>query len=164
MNDIRKYVFSALDSLNIRFGASHSELKIDGGKIYFIEIGGRMGGDRIGSDLVFLSTGYDFVKAVIDFAVGNKLDTFTPPVRKHYAAIRYLFIYHLIHILSFFIIYIIFYHSELFINRILLRKIINEDSLMIRKDRKIVYFGEVIVGSFIDFMRKELEAPDFFIK
>ncbi len=91
VDDIRKYVFSALDSLNIRFGASHSELKIDGGKIYFIEIGGRMGGDRIGSDLVFLSTGYDFVKAVIDVAVGNKPDTFNPPDRKHYAAIRYLF-------------------------------------------------------------------------
>jgi NAD-dependent SIR2 family protein deacetylase len=35
---------------------------------------------------------------------------------------------------------------------------------MIRKDRKIVYFGEVIADSFIDFMRKELEVPDFFIK
>ena len=37
-----------------------------------------------------------------------------------------------------------------------------EDFLMIRKDWKIVYFGEVIADSFIDFMRKELEVPDFF--
>ena len=34
-------------------------------------------------------------------------------------------IYHLIHILSFFIIFIIFYHSEIYINRILVRKIMN---------------------------------------
>ena len=40
----------------------------------------------------------------------------------------------------------------------------DEDFLMIRKDGKIVYFGEVIADSFIDFMRKELEVPDFFIK
>ena len=36
-----------------------------------------------------------------------------------------------------------------------------EDFLMIRKDGKIVYFGEVIADSFIDFMRKELEVPDY---
>ena len=35
-----------------------------------MEIGGRMGGDFIGSDLVRLSTGYDFVKGVIDVALG----------------------------------------------------------------------------------------------
>ena len=34
----------------------------------------------------------------------------------------------------------------------------DEDFLMIRKDWKIVYFGEVIADSFIDFMRKELEG------
>ena len=51
-------------------GASHSEYKIaDDGKVYVMEIGGRMGGDFIGSDLVKLSTGYDFVKGVIDVAL-----------------------------------------------------------------------------------------------
>lgn len=52
--------------------ASHSELKIDqNGNIKLIEIGGRMGGDCIGSDLVQLSTGVDFVKAVINVALGE---------------------------------------------------------------------------------------------
>ena len=37
----------------------------------------------------------------------------------------------------------------------------DEDFLMIRKDGKIVYFGEVIADSFIDFMRKELEVPGY---
>lgn len=61
----------ALNALGITNGASHSEYKItDNGEIYVIEIGGRMGGDFIGSDLVRLSTGYDFVKGVIDVALG----------------------------------------------------------------------------------------------
>lgn len=63
---------NALNTLGITNGASHSEYKItDDGDIYVIEIGGRMGGDFIGSDLVRLSTGYDFVKGVIDVALGE---------------------------------------------------------------------------------------------
>jgi hypothetical protein len=38
--------------------------------IRFIEIGARMGGDFIGSDLVKLSTGYDFLKGVVEVALG----------------------------------------------------------------------------------------------
>lgn len=69
---VKSVVFHALDSLGIQNGASHSELKIaPDGTIMLIEIGGRMGGDFIGSDLVRLSTGYDFVKAVIEIALGQ---------------------------------------------------------------------------------------------
>ena len=60
----------ALDTLQLENGAAHIELKIDGDKINIIEIGGRMGGDFIGSSLVQLSTGYDFVKAVIEVSLG----------------------------------------------------------------------------------------------
>lgn len=70
---VKAVVEHALDSLQIKYGASHSELKIDeDGNIYLIEIGGRMGGDCIGSDLVRLSTGYDFVNMVIDIACGKE--------------------------------------------------------------------------------------------
>lgn len=63
---------NALNALGITNGASHSEYKItDDGDIYVIEIGGRMGGDFIGSDLLRLSTGYNFVKGVIDVALGT---------------------------------------------------------------------------------------------
>lgn len=72
---VRKVTFHALDSLEIRNSASHTELKIDAdGTIRLIEVGGRMGGDCIGSDLVYLTTGIDFVKAVIQMAVGTKPD------------------------------------------------------------------------------------------
>ena len=62
----------ALNALGITNGASHAEYKItDDGRVYIMEIGARMGGDFIGSDLVQLSTGYDFVKGVIEVALGQ---------------------------------------------------------------------------------------------
>lgn len=75
---IKEVVEHALDSLEIENGASHSEIKIDDAdNIKIIEIGGRMGGDCIGSDLVMYSTGYDFVRMVIQVACGEAPD-FTP--------------------------------------------------------------------------------------
>ena len=70
--EVKKIVLNALDSLHIQFGASHSELKItEDGDIKVIEIGARMGGDFIGSNLVKLSTGYDFLEGVVKVAMGN---------------------------------------------------------------------------------------------
>jgi len=63
-------------ALDIQYGASHPELMITpDGRIYVTEIGARMGGDFIGSDLVQLSTGYDFLRGVIEVA----LNQFQPP-------------------------------------------------------------------------------------
>jgi biotin carboxylase len=70
--EIRKETIKALNALEVKFGASHSEFKITTeGKVFAIEVGARMGGDFIGSDLVFLSTSYDFVKGVIEVALGE---------------------------------------------------------------------------------------------
>ena len=67
-------VFEVLDALNIKNGASHTEFKIDENNNFkVIEVGARMGGDCIGSDLVPLSTGYDFMKMVIDVACGKEI-------------------------------------------------------------------------------------------
>lgn len=79
----------ALDSLGITEGASHTEFKIDAnGNIFIIELGARMGGDFIGSDLVMLSTGYDFVKGVIEVALGE----FKKPVfgKREYSGVYFL--------------------------------------------------------------------------
>ncbi len=79
----------ALDSLGVTNGASHSEYKITAdGRVYVMEIGARMGGDFIGSDLVMLSTGYDFLKGVIDVALGR----FEVPVfgETHFAGVYFL--------------------------------------------------------------------------
>jgi biotin carboxylase len=69
---IKSETIKALNALNINYGASHSEFKITKkGLVYAIEVGARMGGDFIGSNLVQLSTGYDFVSGVIDISIGK---------------------------------------------------------------------------------------------
>ena len=91
MQKIQKTVFASLDALKIQNGASHSEFRItSSGDIGIIEIGSRMGGDCIGSDLVRLSTGKDFVKMVIQVAAGQKPDL-TPVKAPECAAIRFIF-------------------------------------------------------------------------
>ena len=88
---IRKIVFHALTSLKIENGASHAELKIaPNGTIRIIEIGARMGGDFIGSDLVEMSTGIDFVKAVIQISLGMEPDLAKRKVPSA-AAVRFIF-------------------------------------------------------------------------
>ena len=89
--EVRRVVIHALDSLGITDSASHSEIKIDsGGSIRIIEIGGRMGGDCIGSHLVKYSTGIDYVRAVIQVACGKEPDL-RPEGEPAACAVKYLF-------------------------------------------------------------------------
>ncbi len=90
LENIKNVVSKALSHLGILYGASHSEIKVsERGDIRIIEIGGRMGGDCIGSSLVELSTGFDFVGAVIDVSLGiePKIELKT----KRTAAVRFVF-------------------------------------------------------------------------
>lgn len=87
---VREVVSHALDVLGVTCGASHSEVKIDdAGVIRIIEIGSRMGGDCIGSDLVRLSTGIDFVRAVIQVALGEE-PNLEPEGEPSRAAVKYI--------------------------------------------------------------------------
>ena len=87
--NIRAETIKCLNSLDIKFGAGHSEFKITpNGEVYIIEVGARMGGDFIGSHLVKLSTEYDFLEAIIDIALGK----FKAPVIKnnHFSGVYFL--------------------------------------------------------------------------
>lgn len=87
---IIEIIYKALDSLDIKFGASHTEFRLDvNGNFGIIEIGARMGGDCIGSDLVLGSTGIDFVKAIIEIAVGEKPEL-SQIFKDQYVAIRFI--------------------------------------------------------------------------
>ena len=91
LQKIKTLIPQVLDSLGVRYGASHTELKVDDkGDIRLIECGARMGGDCIGSDLVKLSTGVDFVQGVIDTACGVK-PSFEPAGEPCAAAVRFIF-------------------------------------------------------------------------
>lgn len=69
---IKTMVESALTALKIENSASHTEIKWNSNdELFIIETGARMGGDYISSDLVRLSTGYDFVASAIKLAVGK---------------------------------------------------------------------------------------------
>jgi hypothetical protein len=88
---IKALVPQVLDCLGVRYGASHTELKVDSdGTIRLIECGARMGGDCIGSDLVPLSTGVDYVRGVIDVSCGTE-PTFEPIGKTCVSAVRFLF-------------------------------------------------------------------------
>jgi len=74
LDKIRPVVFDALDALKMQNGASHAEIMVtpDTNKtVKIVEVGLRMGGDCIGSDLIRLSRGIDFLGLVIDVAVGR---------------------------------------------------------------------------------------------
>ena len=89
--EIKNNIFKALTALGIQNGASHTEFKVnEKGEFGIIEIGARMGGDCIGSDLVQISTGYDFVKMVIDVACGKEPD-FTKVTKPTEAVIKFIF-------------------------------------------------------------------------
>lgn len=88
---IEEITFKALDALGIQYGASHTELKVSSdGQIKIIEIGARMGGDYIGSHLVHLSTGYDFLKAIIDVSLGIKPEQYNRQ-HKAFALVKFIF-------------------------------------------------------------------------
>ncbi|MEO0728573.1 MAG: ATP-grasp domain-containing protein, partial [Bacteroidota bacterium] len=74
--EVRSNIFAiamnALDVLGIRSGASHTEVFLTAtGDIRIVEVAGRMGGELIGSHMVPLSTGFDFVRAVLEVALGD---------------------------------------------------------------------------------------------
>lgn len=69
---IKEMVEGALTALKIENSASHTEIKWNSNdELFIIETGARMGGDFISSDLVRLSTGYDFVAGAIKLAVNQ---------------------------------------------------------------------------------------------
>lgn len=86
---IKNVTEKTLNALKIFSSASHTEVKLDEkGDLYIIEVGGRMGGDMITSDLVKLSTGYDMVKGALEIATSK----FRSPVfgDAHYSGIYFL--------------------------------------------------------------------------
>ena len=88
---VMRTISAALDALHVSNGASHAEFKVrPDGSIGIIEIGARMGGDCIGSDLVQLSTGHDFVKMTLQAALGQQPDMSVEP-HYPYAMIRFVF-------------------------------------------------------------------------
>lgn len=75
-------------ALEVNNCACHAEVKVQDGQAYIMEIGARLGGDFISTELTHLSTGIDMVAAAIDVALGIE-PNLKPVEEKHGVAIRY---------------------------------------------------------------------------
>lgn len=85
---IRSCTGAGLDALGIRDSPSHVEIKVGKRGPVLIEIGARLGGDYISTELTRLSTGVCMPRAAIDIALGRE-----PSVAPGYfraSAIRYI--------------------------------------------------------------------------
>lgn len=79
---------SGVKALKLDNCACHAEIKVENSNAYIMEIGARLGGDFISTELTHLSTGVDMVAAAIDVALGIIPDIDSKK-NKQAACIRY---------------------------------------------------------------------------
>lgn len=88
----KSVIKNAIDEILLKTGIinglSHVEIIIKNNDIYFVEVGARAGGDRIGDTLVGLSTNIDLYKMAIETSLGNF--TTVNPRNIGYAGIYFL--------------------------------------------------------------------------
>lgn len=88
VSELKAAAVAGVKALGVNNCACHAEAKLQNGKAYLMEIGARLGGDFISTELTHLSTGVDMVAAAINCALGVKpcLDS---TQEKHGVCIRY---------------------------------------------------------------------------
>lgn len=68
-------VKNAIKALGVNFGSINMDLLIaKNGKIYIVDIGARMGGNMIGPCIIPYGTGVDYMAAMIQNAIGDKVN------------------------------------------------------------------------------------------
>ena len=87
LDQIKAVAISSVEALGITLGPAHVEIKVTEKGPKIVEVGARLGGDYITTDLVKLSTGVDMVEASLMTALGEDVDL----MHKHnrVSAIRY---------------------------------------------------------------------------
>ena len=83
---LKTFIIEVLDAFHVKYGAGHIELKYCNGEWKVIEIASRMGGCR--DKLAELSMGIDYLKLIIDAAVGNSIRI--EKLHNRYAIVRML--------------------------------------------------------------------------
>lgn len=72
---VKEVVKKSIEALGINFGAVNMDLLItDDGKVCIVDIGARMGGNLIGSHIIPISTGIDYMGNIIKASVGDELN------------------------------------------------------------------------------------------
>ena len=85
---IKAAAVDGVKALELTNCACHAEIKVENGKPYIMEIGARLGGDFISTELTHLSTGIDMVAAAVNVALGIE-PCLEPKEEKHGVCIRY---------------------------------------------------------------------------
>ena len=85
---VKRAAIMGVRALEVNNCACHAEVKVQDGQAYIMEIGARLGGDFISTELTHLSTGIDMVAAAIDVALGVE-PNLEPIAKPQGVAIRY---------------------------------------------------------------------------
>lgn len=85
---LKNAAIAGVKALRVNNCACHAEAKLMNGKAFLMEIGARLGGDFISTELTHLSTGIDMVAAAINCALGIE-PCLQPIDEKHGVCIRY---------------------------------------------------------------------------
>lgn len=85
---IKAAAVTGVKALEVNNCACHAEVKYENGMAYIMEIGARLGGDFISTELTHLSTGIDMVAAAINVALGIE-PNLKPVAEPQGVAIRY---------------------------------------------------------------------------
>ena len=85
---VKAAAIAGVEALELTNCACHAEIKVENGNAYIMEIGARLGGDFISTELTHLSTGIDMVAAAVNVALGVAPDL-EPKEKKQGVCIRY---------------------------------------------------------------------------
>ena len=85
---VKNAAVMGVKALRLNDCAAHAEVKYQDGRPYIMEIGARLGGDFISTELTHLSTGIDMVAAAVSVALGMEPDL-RPITAPQGVAIRY---------------------------------------------------------------------------
>lgn len=88
VDSIKDAAVAGVKALGVMNCACHAEVKVQNGEAYIMEIGARLGGDFISTELTHLSTGVDMVAAAINCALGIA-PCLEPSEEKYGVCIRY---------------------------------------------------------------------------
>ena len=85
---VKNAAVMGVKALRLNDCSAHAEVKYQDGRPYIMEIGARLGGDFISTELTHLSTGIDMVAAAVSVALGMEPDL-RPVTAPQGVAIRY---------------------------------------------------------------------------
>jgi len=88
IDKLKAAAVAGVKALGVNNCACHAEAKLMNGKVFLMEIGARLGGDFISTELTHISTGIDMVAAAINCALGVK-PCLEPSAKKRSVCIRY---------------------------------------------------------------------------